>query len=161
MFWTRTDLFWLTLFKMILVAAVLIVLSVAPAGAGSTKPKKKADDGAHAAEEEVAPLDPHLVFMPALVVPVVEGGRLLFYYYVGVQLRVVKVAKVPTVKEHVPLIQDAFIRYVHRYPLNAYGGEGEIDKQALVGALMPHVAAIVGPELVEEVIIENVVRSVI
>ena len=168
MYWARADILRIGLVKVLLITAVIVLMSVAPAGAGAAKPKK--DDGhgghgshdSHGAEEEaVAPLDPHLVFMPALAVPVVEQGELLFYYYVGIQLRVTKVGKVPTVKEQVPLIQDAFVRYVHRHPLNAYQGEGEIDRQALVGALMPKVQAIIGPELVEEVIVEDVVRSVI
>ena len=162
MFRVRADIFWLGVVKVFLISALIIMMSVGPAGAGA--PKAKKDDGhggKDAKEETVAPLDPHLVFMPALVVPVVEQGELLFYYYVGVQLRVTKVGKVPSVKEQVPLIQDAFVRYVHRHPLNAYEGEGEIDKQALIGALMPRLTAIIGPELVEEIIIEDVVRSVI
>ncbi len=162
MFWTRADIFWLSFFKIVLITAVLILMSIGPAGAGAPKAKKDDGHGGQEAEaEDVAPLDPHLVFMPALVVPVVEQGELLFYYYVGVQLRVTKVGKVPSVKEQVPLIQDAFVRYVHRHPLNAYQGKGEIDKQALIGALMPKLKAIIGPELVEEIIIEDVVRSVI
>ena len=155
MFWARkSDLFWLSILKVLLITALLMIMSVGPAGAGPAKPKKDDGQGADKAEEVVAPLDPHLVFMPALVVPVVERGRLLYYFYVGVQLRVEKVGMVPEVKEHVPLIQDAFIRYVHKYPLNAHGGEGHIDKAALSAALMPSVKGIIGPDLVNEVVIE-------
>ncbi len=161
MFWTRTDILWLSFVKVALVAAILMALSVAPAGAGPAKPKKDDHGADQTGDESVVPLDPHLVFMPALVVPVVEQGKLVHYYYVGIQLRVVKVGKVPKVKEQVPLIQDAFIRYVHRHPLHAYGGEAHIDKAALAAALMPKVKELIDPELVEEIVIESVVRSVI
>ena len=161
MFWTRTDIFWLSLLKVALVATVLMIMSAGPAGAGAAKPKKDDHGADQAGDESVVPLDPHLVFMPALVVPVVEQGRLIHYFYVGIQLRVVKVGKVPKVKEQVPVIQDAFIRYVHHHPLHAYEGEAHIDKAALAAALMPKVQELIDAELVEEIVIESIVRSVI
>ena len=92
MFWTRADIFWLGLIKVVFITAMVFFLSASPAGAGAPKSKKEDGKGGKAEDtEQVAPLDPHMVFMPALVVPVVEQGELLFYYYVGVQLRVQKV----------------------------------------------------------------------
>ena len=162
MFWIRTDLAILALLKITAIVALIMALSIAPAGAGPA-PKGDPKGKKEAASEEpaVAPLDPHLVFMPALAIPVVDDGTLIFYYYVGIQLRVPKLNQVPTVKEHVPLLQDAFIRFVHKHPVRAHDREAEIDKAGLVSELMPRVSAIVGAELVDEVIIESVVRSVI
>lgn len=164
MFWTRADLMIIALIKVLFVTALMITLSAGPAGAASAKPKESSDHegGDHKAPEEtISPIDPHLVFMPALVVPVTERGKLLFYYYVGIQLHVEKLSKVPSVKEQVPIIQDAFVRYVHKHPVAGHNGDGQVDQSALISELMPFVTGIIGPDLVDELIIEDIVRSVI
>lgn len=146
------------------ILALLITLLLAlpgPVMAASAKPEAKEAHGNGEEQEEVKALDPHVVALPVLILPVMTKRRLSHYFYVGLELKVVELGEVDDVRDKIPLIQDAFVREIHNPDaLWTYTPTDEFDNEKLLARLRPHVKRLVGEEIVETITVTGVEQGV-
>jgi len=147
------------------ILALLIALLLAlpgPVMAASAEAETKethSEDGAE--KEEVKALDPHVVSLPVLIMPIMSKRRLTHYFYVGLELKVTELTNVDGVRDKIRLIQDAFVREVHDpEALWSYVPTDEFDKEQLVTRLQPHVTRLVGDGIVESITVTGIEQGV-
>lgn len=147
------------------ILALLIALLLALPGPVMAASAKSDGKDAHAshdeAKEEVKALDPHVVALPVLIMPIMSKRRLTHYFYVGLELKVTELSDVSGVRDKMPLIQDAFVREIHDPDaLWAYTPTNEFDKEKLVARLRPHVKRLVGDGIVESITVTGIEQGI-
>jgi hypothetical protein len=97
------------------------------------------------------------VDMPALIAPIVREGRLRGYAYVTLQL-VVRERDLWRVREHIPFIQDAFVREVYGPGILVSDENDDIDPLSLEGRLLERARAVMGRDIVLAIRMQGVAR---
>lgn len=96
--------------------------------------------------------------MPPLLVPMITGNRLHYYYFLNIRLRV-RAGAARSIREMVPLIQDGFVDMGHSLKLAVDGDPKNFDKQQMANRLLETAQARVGADKVLGVEIIGVVRG--
>lgn len=147
------------------ILALLIALLLALPGPVMAASEKAEPKDAHSSEgaekQEVKALDPHVVSLPVLIMPIMSKRQLTHYFYVGLELKVAELSDVDGVRDKMRLIQDAFVREIHDpEALWSYVPTDEFDKEQLVARLRPHVTRLVGDGIVEAITVTGIEQGV-
>jgi flagellar basal body-associated protein FliL len=115
-------------------------------------------------EQKVEPVvvkaPPIFVQLEQMSVPILQGERVNAYYFVAVSLQVADEGKRTTVNERMPLIKDAFLRDVYTHSAMRSDAPDSLDFDALKQRFMNLSQQILGPGVVEDVLITRAIKAV-
>ncbi|HYM30203.1 MAG TPA: flagellar basal body-associated FliL family protein [Candidatus Cybelea sp.] len=144
--------------KILIVAGAAVVLLGGGAGAYFYFGQEK-----HAeAKAEPAPQAPAPVFiaLDQISVPVLQDDRVTAYYFVAVSLQVADEAKRAKVMERLPLIRDAFLRDVYMRSAMRKDAPDGLDFDGLKSRFLNLTQRVLGPGIVDDVLVTRAIRAV-
>jgi flagellar basal body-associated protein FliL len=91
------------------------------------------------------------VAIPVLIAPVVEGGRLVGYIYLGLKVTAHEENAADRMRDQLPLLQDQILRAFNNAPIPAAEADSDEAKAALVKTATAALAGLKEAEGVETV----------
>jgi len=113
----------------------------------------------HKVEPVLVKAPPLFVPMEQMGVPVLQGDRVNAYYFVAVSLQVPDEAKRTVVNDRLPLLKDAFLRDVYVHSAMRSDVPDSLDFDALKQRFMNLSQRILGPGVVEDVLITRAIKA--
>ncbi|HUN52262.1 MAG TPA: hypothetical protein VMU42_14150 [Candidatus Sulfotelmatobacter sp.] len=112
--------------------------------------------------EPAAAVKPPPVFvqMDQMSIPILRGDRVNAYYFVAVSLQVADETKRTIVNDRMPLIKDAFLREVYMHSAMRPDAPDSLDFDALKQRFMSLARQILGPGVVDDVLITRAIKAV-
>ena len=136
----------------VVLAASLAFATAGPVLASSAPKKEKAEEG------EKPPAVP-TVGMPMLVAPVMVGGQMDRYVYLGVTLVLADESNKRMMLDKIPYLQDAFLREVHGATIALGEDPAVLDEEGLQRRLLAACAKIVGPDIVKKIELRDTAKD--
>lgn len=135
--------------------AAAVVTEPASASGGGHSPKKKTETA------EAVPEGPRVpsVYMPTLVAPMVVRGELYHYVFLSVTLELTSESHKGMMLEKIPYIQDAFLRDVHGATLAKDNDPAVLDQEGLKVRLLAVASRVVGPNIVQGIVLRDVAQA--
>lgn len=138
-----------TVISKLIPLAVALVLAVSAVPAWS----QENDDKAHG--EDILPSSPYVRFAQ-IVVPIIEGDKVTKQMGVTLTLQLFDAKSRGEVDAKRPLLTDAFVKYLYGYFQQRAGLKTPLSEAVLKDRLRQTAAAIVGPDVVKEVLIQQI-----
>jgi flagellar basal body-associated protein FliL len=113
----------------------------------------------HKVEPVVVKAPPLFVPLEQMGVPILRGDRVNAYYFVAVSLQVPDEAKRTAVNDRLPLLKDAFLRDVYVHSAMRSDEPDSLDFNALKQRFMNLSQQILGPGVVEDVLITRAIKA--
>jgi flagellar basal body-associated protein FliL len=113
--------------RLVILAAALCAIGgvCAPAFASESPAEGEGADKPQAA-------DPRSVSIPVVIAPVVDGGKLVGYIYLGLKLMAEREGAADRMRDELPLLQDRILRAFNNAPISAADAGTDAAKAALV-----------------------------
>ena len=104
-------------------------------------------------EEEIIVPVPAFVELDTIATPIMQGERIGSYIYIGVTLEIADRADLERVERAVLTLRDAYLRDLHRDPIQNDGAVTSFDMAAFKSRLLALTQEIMGDETVSGVLI--------
>jgi len=139
-----------------LAVALMLMVSIASAWAQEAeKPQGEGGSSEKGRREDLMGVGPYVRFAQ-IVVPIIEGDRVTKQMALTLTLQLFDAKSRAVINEKRPLLTDAFVKFLYGYFQQRVGLKTPINQVFLKERLRQTAAGIVGPDLVKEVLIQQI-----